>query len=72
MDGMTLAHGSVEHEYGLRLSAKHADLLRASGVSVEVAREREYVTVDTKVALKSSGSARVSRSIRPWSFQSGA
>jgi hypothetical protein len=55
MDGMTLAHGSVEHEYGLRLSAKHADLLRASGVSVEVAREREYVTVDTKVALKKLG-----------------
>lgn len=44
-----------EHEYGMRLFAQHAAMLKASAVSPEVAAERGYLTVDTKVRLEKLG-----------------
>ena len=41
--------------YGLHLFPQHAALLEASAISPEVARERGYVTVDTKSRLESAG-----------------
>lgn len=41
--------------YGARIFAQHAALLQASAISVEVARERDYVTVDVKARLASIG-----------------
>jgi Domain of unknown function (DUF3854) len=37
--------------YGLHIFPGHADLLAASAISPEVARQREYVTADTKAQL---------------------
>ena len=41
--------------YGLHLFPQHAELLAASAISPEVARERGYVTVDTKSRLEAAG-----------------
>ena len=39
-------------DYGLALFAQHSELLTASAISPEVARERRYVSVDTRARLK--------------------
>jgi hypothetical protein len=39
-------------DYGLALFAQHSELLTASAISPEVARERRYVSVDTRAQLK--------------------
>jgi hypothetical protein len=39
-------------DYGGRLFPQHQDLLKASAISVEVATERGYVSVDTKARLE--------------------
>ena len=41
--------------YGLHLFPQHAALLEASAIDPEVARERGYVSVDTKARLESAG-----------------
>lgn len=41
--------------YGLHLFPQHAALLEASAISPEVARERGYVSVDTKSRLEGAG-----------------
>lgn len=41
------------HEYGIAMFDQHADLLRASGITPEVARQRNYQSVDTKSRLAS-------------------
>lgn len=45
----------TQPKYGGALFEQHAAKLAASGVSVEIARERSYRTVDTKAMLKSMG-----------------
>jgi hypothetical protein len=50
--GGTDSAGTV---YGSRLFAQHANKLRASGVAVDVAAERDYRTADTKAGMKSLG-----------------
>src|SRR5262245_51177813 len=42
-------------EYGARLFPEHQALLKASAISVDVAVERGYVSVDTKVRLDQAG-----------------
>src|SRR5207302_6625300 len=44
-------------DYGLDLSAEHAELLAASAISAEVARARGYRTVRRKVELRALGFA---------------
>src|ERR1017187_92622 len=39
-------------DYGLALFAQHSELLTASAISPEVARERRYVSVDPRARLK--------------------
>lgn len=43
--------GSGLQDYGGRLFPQHVDQLRASGIDAAVARERGYVSVDTKATL---------------------
>lgn len=50
-------------EYGICLFPQHQELLRASGVDPEVARERGYVSVDTKVRLQRIRFADYQRSV---------
>jgi hypothetical protein len=40
-------------DYGVALFPQHAQLLRASAISVDVARQRNYQSVDTKARLES-------------------
>jgi hypothetical protein len=49
--------------YGSRLLEQHQELLRASAISPEVAAERGYVSVDTKVRLEQVGFAKVQRRV---------
>jgi Protein of unknown function (DUF3631)/Domain of unknown function (DUF3854) len=49
--------------YGLHLFPQHAALLEGSAISPEVARERGYVSVDTKKRLEDLGFERYQRSI---------
>lgn len=42
-------------DYGLAIFPQHAAMLAASAISPEVARERGYVSVDTKTRLESAG-----------------
>jgi hypothetical protein len=52
----------VSEDYGLTIFPQHAQLLAASAISPEVARERGYVSVDTKKRLESAGFANSQRS----------
>jgi Protein of unknown function (DUF3631)/Domain of unknown function (DUF3854) len=45
-------------DYGLAIFPQHAALLAASAISPEVARERGYVSVDTRARLDSPGFAK--------------
>jgi Domain of unknown function (DUF3854) len=42
-------------DYGLHIFPQHAELLKASAIDPEVARERGYVSVDTKKRLETPG-----------------
>jgi hypothetical protein len=48
-------------DYGLAIFPNHAALLRASAISVEVARARGYVSVDVKTRLEQAGFSKTQR-----------
>jgi hypothetical protein len=50
-------------EYGDRLFPQHQELLKASAISVEVAAERGYVSVDTMKRLEQAGFAKSQRRV---------
>ncbi len=50
-------------DYGLHIFPQHADLLAASAIAPEVARERGYVSVDTKKRLEAPGFAASQRTV---------
>lgn len=49
--------------YGLHIFEQHAQLLSGSAIDPEVARERGYVSVDTKRTLEGAGFARYQRRV---------
>ena len=49
--------------YGAAIFPQHAALLEASAISPEVARERGYVSVDTKKRLESAGFRNYQRQV---------
>jgi hypothetical protein len=49
----------------------HRDLLIASGITPAVARERGYVSADTKKALEQRGFSLAQRRLLPWSCLCG-
>jgi hypothetical protein len=51
----------VVSEYGIALFPQHAALLRASGISPDVARQRNYQSVDTSARLESIDIPRAHR-----------
>lgn len=54
---------AVSHPYGVRLFDQHAHLLAESAISVDVATERGYVSVDTKKRLDDLGFTKTAQSI---------
>lgn len=50
-------------DYGSRLLPHHQELLRASAVGIEVARERNYVSVEEKTRLERAGFSRRQRRV---------
>ena len=50
-------------DYGLHILPQHANLLEQSAISLEVARDRSYVSVDTKKRLENLGFVRYQRSV---------
>jgi replicative DNA helicase len=50
-------------DYGAAIFSQHAALLEASAISPEVARERGYLSVDTKKRLETAGFAPFQRTI---------
>jgi len=50
-------------DYGLRIFEQHAELLRASAIDPEVARERGYVSVDTMTRLEKLGFTKSQRRV---------
>lgn len=52
---------AVPHDYGLAIFDQHAELLAASGIPPEVAKERGYVSVDTKGQLDAAGFSKAQK-----------
>jgi hypothetical protein len=52
-----------KHPYGLGIFPQHAELLRASAISPEVARQRNYQSVDTKARLDSIDVPKAHRNV---------
>lgn len=50
-----VARADWRHEYGPDLAPNHADLLRASAISPEVAKQRQYLTIYDPAYLRKLG-----------------